>query len=67
MNYQNGDIVRLSKQCIERLQNVLLESQVLFVVESDDGKNVKLRGIEDDVSSEDVLPVEINGKEDWNI
>ena len=64
MNYQNGDIVRLSKQCIERLQNVLLESQVLFVVESDDGKNVKLRGIEDDVSSEDVLPVEINGKED---
>lgn len=67
MIYQNGDIVRLSKQCVERLQKVLLVSQNLFVVEADDGENVKLRGIEEKVSSDDVLPVEINGDEDCDI
>lgn len=67
MIYQNGDIVRLSRQCVERLQKVLLESQNLFVVETDDGKNVKLRGIDGDVSFEDVLPVEINGEEDRDL
>lgn len=67
MIYQNGDIVRLSKQCVERLQKVLLVSQNLFVVEADDGESVKLRGIEEKVFSDDVLPVEINGDEDRDI
>ena len=67
MVYQNGDIVRLSRQCIDRFQKVLLESQNLFVVETYDGKNVKLRGIDGDILSKDVLPVEINGEEDRDI
>lgn len=67
MVYQNGDIVRLSRQCIARFQKTLLESQNLFIVETDDSENVKLRGFDDDVSSKDVLPVEINGEEDRDI
>ena len=67
MIYQNGDIVRLSKQSVERLQKLLLESQNLFFVEAVDGEKVKLRGIEEYVSSDDVLPVEINGEEDRDI